>query len=101
MMRSLTATWTSVYAGSPSERYDQTNTIAVHGAAPSRTAPARYSRASGTGIHRVNTMLRKNHAIAYIVNGLMTQLLTVVTMRPCFFSPTRFSDAKSIWSIIG
>src|SRR4030095_12431457 len=33
MMRSLTATWTRVYAGSPSVRYDQTKTIAVHGAA--------------------------------------------------------------------
>jgi len=33
MIRSLTETWTRVYAGSPSVRYDQTNTMAVQGAA--------------------------------------------------------------------
>src|SRR5574340_242936 len=101
MIRSFVATWTNVYAGSPSERYDHTNTMAVHGAAPSRTAPARYSLARSTGIHLVKTILRKNHAIAYIVNGLMSQLDVHVTMRPRFFSPTRRMDAKSICSIIG
>src|SRR5436190_23342132 len=40
MMRSFTATWTSVYVGSPSVRYDHTNTMAVQGAAARMMSPA-------------------------------------------------------------
>ena len=40
MIVSLSATWHSVKCGSPSTRFDQTNTIAVHGAAASRISPA-------------------------------------------------------------
>ena len=46
MMRSLTDTCTSVYAGSPSARYDQTKTIAVQGAAARMITPAMYWLAS-------------------------------------------------------
>ena len=40
MMVSLSATWLSVKCGSPSERFDQTKTIAVHGAAARMIRPA-------------------------------------------------------------
>ena len=36
-----------------------------------------------------------------MVNGLMSQFVTVVMMSPCLRSPTRLSDEKSICSIIG
>src|ERR1051326_5759854 len=42
MIRSLTDTCTSVYAGSPLVRWLQTNTIAVHGAAARMMQPAMY-----------------------------------------------------------
>jgi hypothetical protein len=40
MIVSLSATWVSVKFGSPSERFDHTKTIAVHGAAASIMRPA-------------------------------------------------------------
>jgi hypothetical protein len=40
MIASFNATWLSVKFGSPSERLDQTNTIAVQGAAAKRIRPA-------------------------------------------------------------
>ena len=40
MIVSLSATWLSVKCGSPPTRFDQTNTIAVQGAAASRISPA-------------------------------------------------------------
>ena len=40
MIRSLSATWLSVKCGSPSTKLDQTNTMAVQGAAASRISPA-------------------------------------------------------------
>ena len=40
MIVSLSATWVSVKFGSPSVRFDQTNTMAVQGAAASRIRPA-------------------------------------------------------------
>ena len=40
MIVSFSATCDSVKFGSPSVRLDQTNTIAVHGAAASRISPA-------------------------------------------------------------
>ena len=40
MIVSFSATWLSVKCGSPSTRLDQTNTMAVHGAAASRIRPA-------------------------------------------------------------
>src|SRR5690606_6365733 len=40
MIASLSATWLSVNCGSPSHRWLQTNTMAVHGAAASRISPA-------------------------------------------------------------
>ena len=41
MIRSFTATCTKVYPASPRTSRLHTNTIAVHGAAPSKIAPAR------------------------------------------------------------
>ncbi len=41
IIRSFVATCTKVYARFPLVRWLQTRTIAVHGAAPSKTAPAR------------------------------------------------------------
>ena len=40
MMASFSATWDSVKCGSPFVRFDQTNTIAVQGAAARRMSPA-------------------------------------------------------------
>ena len=40
MMVSLSATWLSVKCGSPLVRFDQTNTIAVQGAAARMIRPA-------------------------------------------------------------
>ena len=40
MIASFSATWLKVKCGSPSTRFDQTNTIAVQGAAASRIRPA-------------------------------------------------------------
>ena len=40
MMVSLSATWLRVKCGSPSHRFDQTNTIAVQGAAARMISPA-------------------------------------------------------------
>ena len=42
MIVSLRATWDSVKCGSPSQRFDQTKTIAVHGAAARMISPAMY-----------------------------------------------------------
>ena len=40
MMVSFSATWLRVKCGSPSTRFDHTNTMAVQGAAASRISPA-------------------------------------------------------------
>ncbi len=75
--------------------------MAVQGAAPSKTAPARYSLARSSGISPAKTTKKKKYAMPYIVNGLMSQFDTVVTMIPRLFCLTRLIDAKSICSIIG
>src|SRR5690625_6985929 len=68
----------SVYAGSPFVNSLQTNTIAVQGAAPKRTAPAIYSLASSGHKNGLNTTKKKKAEIANIVNGLINQLMVVV-----------------------
>ena len=45
--------------------------------------------------------LKNSQAMPNIVNGLISQLTTVVTMSPFLRAPTRLSDAKSICSIMG
>ena len=43
IIKSLVATWTTVYDGFPLVKALHTNTIAVQGAAPKSTAPVKYS----------------------------------------------------------
>lgn len=62
--------------------------MAVQGAAPKSTAPARYSVAN-SGIMNALKIIKKNKlAIPYIVKGLMSQLVIHVTKRPLGFFPT-------------
>ena len=78
-----------------------TKTIAVQGAAPSSTAPARYSRASGSGIHALKITKKNTHAIPNIVKGLISQFTTQVTNSPLGFLPTSRMLWKSTFSIMG
>ena len=94
MMRSFVATWTTVYAGFPFVRELQTKTMAVQGAAPKSTAPARYCVAMSGAIHALNTTKRKKLAMPYMVNGLMT-------MRPFGFFPISLTLSKSTFIIMG
>ncbi len=101
MMRSLTETCTRVYAGSPSERYDHTNTIAVHGAAARMMTPAMYWLASSCPMSGRKRWRKNSQPKNAIENGLTSQLTTIVMNSPFGFLPTRAIDAKSILSIIG
>lgn len=87
MMRSFVATCTTVYAGFPFVRVLQTNTIAVQGAAPSNTAPARYCLARSSGISALKNTNRNSQAIPYIVKGLISQFVTQVIISPLGFFP--------------
>src|ERR1035438_4971317 len=69
MIKSFTATCTSVYAGSPSVRYDHTNTMAVQGAAARIINPAVYSFAISGAIHAPNTCCMNTHASNAMLNG--------------------------------
>src|SRR5665648_138151 len=91
IIKSFVATCTTVYAGFPLVKWLQTNTIAVHGAAPRRTAPARYCRARSSGIIDLNTTKKKKDAMANIVKGLISQLVAHVTYNPFGFLPTFFT----------
>src|SRR5690554_6109082 len=75
--------------------------MAVHGAAPSNMAPARYSLASSGAMKGSNTTIKKNQAMANMVKGLISQLTVVVMANPfgSFLTPTM--ALKSIWAIIG
>ena len=75
--------------------------FAVHGAAPSNTAPARYSVASSTGINALNNTKKNKHAIPYIVNGLISQLTIQVTNNPFGFLLIYLTLLKSTLIIIG
>jgi hypothetical protein len=57
----------------------QTKTIAVQGAAPSSTAPARYWVASSGAISPLKITKKNSAAMPYMVNGLMSQLVIQVT----------------------
>ena len=101
IIRSLVATCTTVYAGSPFVRALHTKTIAVHGAAPSSTAPARYSVASSGVINALNTTKKNRLAMPYMVKGLMSQLTIQVTNRPFGFLPAFLMLRKSTFIIMG
>src|ERR1051326_7502104 len=79
MMRSFTDTCTSVYAGSPSVRWLQTNTMAVHGAAARMIHPAMYWSASAGPMNARNMTRKNNQASSAIENGFMSQFTTSVT----------------------
>ena len=98
---SFTATWTSVYAPLPLVKWLHTNTIAVQGAAPRSTAPAKYSFAKSDGIIFLNTIIKKKYAIAYMVKGLINQLVVQVIIKPFFCFVASFIAEKSIFNIIG
>src|SRR5690625_409056 len=91
----------SVYAGSPFVNSLHTNTIAVQGAAPKRTAPAIYSLASSGPKNGLNTTKKKKAEIANIVNGLINQLMVVVKINPLGFLVALTILLKSIFNIIG
>ena len=82
IMRSLVATCTTVYAGSPLVSALHTKTIAVQGTAPNSTAPARYSVASSGVMNALNTTKKNRLAMPYMVKGLMSQLTIQVTNSP-------------------
>ena len=90
IIMSFVATCTTVYTGLPFVSVLHTKTIAVQGAAPSRTAPARYSVASSGVINALNTINRKRYAIPYIVKGLISQFVTHVMINPFGFLPICF-----------
>ncbi|MPN64688.1 hypothetical protein SDC9_212464 [bioreactor metagenome] len=79
MIKSLVATWTTVYAGFPFVSWLQTNTIAVHGAAPRRMAPAKYSVANSGVMKFLKTTKKKKAEMAYMVKGFISQFTIQVT----------------------
>lgn len=99
--RSLTETCTSVCAGSPFVRLLHTNTIAVHGATPSNTAPVTKSCASSAGMKARNMTLKNRAARPNMRKGLMSQLLPLEIRMPKACFPTFLMDWKSIFIIIG
>ncbi len=101
MMMSLVATCTSVYAGSPFVSSLHTNTIAVHGAVPSSTAPMRYCVDSSGVIIPWYSIVKNSNDMRYMLNGCSNQFTHHVSSIPRMLSFTFFIDLKSIFSIIG
>ena len=101
IIRSLVATCTTVYAGLPLVNLLQTKTMAVQGAAPSNTAPARYCVASSGAMNPLKITNKKKLAIPYIVNGLINQLVIHVINKPFGFFPASLILLKSTFIIIG
>src|SRR5690625_1192252 len=62
-----------------------TKTIAVYGAAPSKTAPAKYSDANSSLINPVYIIKKNKDEIKYIVSGLIIQFTNLVINRPLGF----------------
>ena len=60
----------------------------IQGAAPSNTAPAKYSVARSGVINALKITKKNRLAIAYIVKGLISQFVIQVTNRPFGFLPT-------------
>src|ERR1022692_2919124 len=101
MIRSLTETCTSVYAGSPSVRWLQTNTMAVHGAAARMMQPAIYWPASPGLMKAENTTRKNSHANNAMENGFTSQFTTNVTNRPAGRLRTFRMLVKSTFIIMG
>ena len=78
-----------------------TKTMAVQGAAPSRTAPARYDLASSGVINALKITKKNRLAIPYMVEGLIIQLVIQVTNSPFGFLPTFLMLWKSTFIIMG
>ena len=75
--------------------------LAVQGAAPNSTAPARYSVASSGAMNALNTTKKNRLAMPYMVKGLMSQLTIQVTNSPLGFLPTSLMLRKSTFIIMG
>src|ERR1022692_4571362 len=101
MIRSLTETCTSVYAGSPSVRWLQTNTMAVHGAAARMMQPAIYWPASPGLMKAENTTRKNSHANNAMENGFTSQFTTNVTNRPAGRLRTFRMLGKTTFIIMG
>src|SRR5690625_7769334 len=75
--------------------------MAVHGAAPSRIAPATYSVVRLPSIHGAKITWRKSQARKNIVHGLMSQFATSVTTSPFGCRRTPRTLLQSLWLHIG
>src|SRR5690554_2626310 len=75
--------------------------MAVHGAAPSKIAPARYSLACSAGINGAKIMVKNSQAIANMLKGLTSQLTLVVIIKPLGWRRTFNTAPKSTCTIIG
>ena len=75
--------------------------MAVQGAAPNRTAPARYSRAISSGIKALKKMKKNSQATANMLKGLISQLTVSVIVKPLGILMAFTMLPKSIFSIIG
>ena len=82
-------------------RLDQTNTIAVQGAAASRISPAIYDGIWSPGRNGANTWAMKKVPRRAIEKGFTAQLMNRVTPTPLACSVTLPSAPKSIFSNIG
>src|ERR1700737_4160204 len=79
MMVSLSATWLSVKFGSPSVRLDQTNTIAVQGAAARIMRPAMWLSICPAGSNGGNSQPINSQPSKAMLKGLTSQLIPTVT----------------------
>ena len=75
--------------------------MAVQGAAPRSTAPARYRVASSGEMKGLNITVRNSQARPYMVKGLISQFAIQVTNSPFGFFPTSRMLWKSTLIIIG
>ena len=75
--------------------------MAVHGATPSRIRPAIYWVASSGGIRPAKKTRKNNTPNAAIVNGLISQFTTSVTISPLGRRPISWRLPKSTDTIIG
>ena len=80
---------------------DQTKTMAVQGAAPSRISPAMYCCASAGAIQAAKTCSKKSTASAAMVKGFTSQFTASVRISPFGRSPIWARLAKSTATIIG
>lgn len=101
MIPSFSATWLRVKFGSPSDKFDHTNTIAVHGAAASKISPAIYDAICASGRYGRNNQPTKTHPNSAIENGFTAQLMNSVTPIPRQYRRTPANAPKSIFISMG